>query len=350
MRAYACLPNRLRIEPAVVAGRRDQADAGAGRARGRDGQGANSVASDGGGPARRADRRLATLVCAAAHLRALFPATGRQADGLRRVRAADVRRTLPHAARRSSRRFSAYALACASPLLARPGALRHGRHLSVLFFFYKIRIVPGQFWMARRFLPVILPGALTLRIRERRSRGPRVVLRARAVIRGSSRSRVHSLLLALRCCEWLRRFRTTSNARESSPRSNSWPARHPGHRPPDRGIAGCVGHSRARRCRWLTSTTRNVLLLRSRVPDKVSIRIVPGLGPPAIRPRAVHGRRRHRAALATMGCPAQLPASDSGCRSSKPARYTFPRTVRRKEFDYSLYEFVPPSARQRPRS
>ena len=29
-----------------------------------------------------------------------------------------------------------------------------------LFFFYKIRIVPEHFWMARRFLPVILPGAL----------------------------------------------------------------------------------------------------------------------------------------------------------------------------------------------
>ena len=28
------------------------------------------------------------------------------------------------------------------------------------FFFYKIRIAPDHFWMARRFLPVILPGAL----------------------------------------------------------------------------------------------------------------------------------------------------------------------------------------------
>jgi len=28
------------------------------------------------------------------------------------------------------------------------------------FFFYKIRIVPQHFWMARRFLPVVLPGAL----------------------------------------------------------------------------------------------------------------------------------------------------------------------------------------------
>lgn len=31
-----------------------------------------------------------------------------------------------------------------------------------LFFFYKIRIVPDHFWMARRFLPAILPGTLLL--------------------------------------------------------------------------------------------------------------------------------------------------------------------------------------------
>ena len=30
------------------------------------------------------------------------------------------------------------------------------------FFFYKIRIVPEHYWMTRRFLPVILPGALLL--------------------------------------------------------------------------------------------------------------------------------------------------------------------------------------------
>ena len=30
------------------------------------------------------------------------------------------------------------------------------------FVFYKIQIVPVHFWMARRFLPVILPGAFLL--------------------------------------------------------------------------------------------------------------------------------------------------------------------------------------------
>ncbi len=31
-----------------------------------------------------------------------------------------------------------------------------------VFFFYKIRVMPEQFWMARRFLPMILPGTLLL--------------------------------------------------------------------------------------------------------------------------------------------------------------------------------------------
>ena len=31
-----------------------------------------------------------------------------------------------------------------------------------IFFFYKIRVAPEQFWMARRFLPIVLPGALIL--------------------------------------------------------------------------------------------------------------------------------------------------------------------------------------------
>ena len=31
-----------------------------------------------------------------------------------------------------------------------------------VFFFYKIRVVPEQFWMARRFLPIILPGTLLM--------------------------------------------------------------------------------------------------------------------------------------------------------------------------------------------
>ena len=31
-----------------------------------------------------------------------------------------------------------------------------------LVFFYKIRVVPEHFWMERRFLPVILPGAFVL--------------------------------------------------------------------------------------------------------------------------------------------------------------------------------------------
>ena len=34
--------------------------------------------------------------------------------------------------------------------------------LYATFFFYKIRIVPVHYWMTRRFLPIILPGAMLL--------------------------------------------------------------------------------------------------------------------------------------------------------------------------------------------
>ena len=52
-------------------------------------------------------------------------------------------------------------------LVARPLFWRDPALLAVVFgfsafFFYKIRIAPEQFWMARRFLPVIIPGALLL--------------------------------------------------------------------------------------------------------------------------------------------------------------------------------------------
>lgn len=52
-------------------------------------------------------------------------------------------------------------------IVARPLFWRDPALLAVVFsfsffFFYKIRIAPEQLWMARRFLPVILPGALLL--------------------------------------------------------------------------------------------------------------------------------------------------------------------------------------------
>jgi hypothetical protein len=49
-----------------------------------------------------------------------------------------------------------------------------------LFFFYKIRIVPDHFWMARRFGPVSLPGALLLASAAALSgvRGQRLAIRA----------------------------------------------------------------------------------------------------------------------------------------------------------------------------
>ena len=65
------------------------------------------------------------------------------------------------------------------------------------FFFYKIRIVPEHFWMARRFLPVILPGALLLvgyaalgRWREDPSPQPSPRKRGEGDVAADSRTRV----------------------------------------------------------------------------------------------------------------------------------------------------------------
>ena len=64
----------------------------------------------------------------------------------------------------------------AASFLARPGVLHHADTFG-LFFFYKTRIVPEHFWASRRFLAVILPGALIVIagpracLADRRSRG-----------------------------------------------------------------------------------------------------------------------------------------------------------------------------------
>jgi hypothetical protein len=50
----------------------------------------------------------------------------------------------------------------ARPLFWRDPALIVTITAFALFFFYKLHIVPVHFWMARRFLPVILPGTLLL--------------------------------------------------------------------------------------------------------------------------------------------------------------------------------------------
>ena len=88
---------------------------------------------------------------------------------------------------------------------------------------------------------------------------------------------------------------------------------------------------------------RNVLLLRSRVPDKS-----------AFGSFLDWAHQRYSRVLFMGGGGTELLSRRwdvrpvAGERFQVPefetSRYTFPRTVRRKEFDYSLYEFVPPRA------
>ena len=93
------------------------------------------------------------------------------------------------------------------------------------FFFYKIRIVPDHFWMARRFLPVILPGALLFAARggsDRRRGAAAGSASARSAVSSASSSsrcsRFSTRAPAGRCC-------STSSTRASSRGSSSSPER-----------------------------------------------------------------------------------------------------------------------------
>jgi hypothetical protein len=209
-----------------------------------------------------------------------------------------------------------------------------------LFFFYKIRIVPEQFWMARRFLPVILPGALLFVSAAALAGAQNGMMRTR-IVRGGLGA-VFLVLLALQY------------ARMSGPVLNH--IEYAGIIPRIEQIAASIQDSDLLivESRDASDThvlglplayiySRNVLLLRSRVPDKSSFASF-----------LDWAHLRYSRVLFMGGGGTELLSRRwdvrpvAGERFQVPeyeaSRYTLPRTVRRKEFDYSLYEFVPPRA------
>ena len=209
-----------------------------------------------------------------------------------------------------------------------------------VFFFYKIRIVPEQFWMARRFLPVILPGALLFASGAALAGAHSGSARTR-LIRGGLGG-VFLLLLAL---HYLRMSAPVQNHVE-----------YAGIIPKIEQIAASIQDTDLLivESRDASDThvlglplayiyDRNVLLLRSRVPDKSTFGSF-----------LDWAHQRYSRVLFMGGGGTELLSRRwdvrpvAGERFQVPefetSRYTFPRTVRRKEFDYSLYEFVPPRA------
>jgi hypothetical protein len=207
-----------------------------------------------------------------------------------------------------------------------------------LFFFYKIRIVPEQFWMARRFLPVILPAALLFASAAALA-GVQSGTRRTRLLRGG----LGAVFLVLVGLQYMRVTRPVLSHVE-----------YAGIIPKIEQIAGSIQDTDlvVVEARDASDThvlglplayiyDRNVLVLRSRVPDKSTfasfldwahtrysrVLFMGGGGTELLSRRwdvrPVAGERF------------QVPEYES-------SRTTYPRSVRRKEFDYSLYEFVPP--------
>jgi hypothetical protein len=207
-----------------------------------------------------------------------------------------------------------------------------------LFFFYKIRIVPEQFWMARRFLPVILPGAL-LFVSAAALVGARSGTLRTRLLRGGLGG-VFLVLLGLQY------------ARAAAPILSH--IEYAGIIPKIEQIASTIQGTDllVLESRDASDThvlglplayiyARNVLLLRSRVPDKS-----------AFASFLDWAHQRYSRVLFMGGGGTELLSRRwdvrpvAGERFQVPeyetSRYTAPRSVRQKEFDYSLYEFVPP--------
>ncbi len=209
-----------------------------------------------------------------------------------------------------------------------------------LFFFYKIRIVPEHFWMARRFVPIILPGALLLV-----SAAALVGVRGRWLTTRLIRGPIGIVFLALLAAHY---------ARASKPVLKH--VEYAGVIPRLERLAARIGdddlvvvesrnaselHVLALPLAYIYA--RNVLVLASPLPDKTTFA--------AFLDRA---HARYRRVLFMGGGGTDLVSSKWSVEPIASERFqvpeydspreAFPRYVREKKFDYSLYAFVPPAA------
>ena len=207
-----------------------------------------------------------------------------------------------------------------------------------LFFFYKIRIWPHHFWMARRFLPVILPGALLFAAAAALG-GPRG---SGAAVR-LARTSIGVLFVALLAIHYARASRPILPHVE-----------YAGVMPKLEQLASTIANddlliveSRETDTHILALPlayiyAHNVLVLASPRPDK-----------PAFAAFLEWARTRYRRVLFMGGGGTELLSSRWGIRAIATERFqvpeydaplnAYPRFVRRKEFDYSLYELTRPA-------
>ena len=213
-----------------------------------------------------------------------------------------------------------------------------------LFFFYKIRIVPVHFWTARRFVPMILPGTLLLA-----GAAALTGVRGRGLLTRAIRAPIGIAFLALLAMSYARASRPIIDHVE-----------YAGIIPKLEQIAGRVSdedllvvesrdasdvHVMALPLAYIYA--RNVLVLASAAPDK-----------PTFASFLDWAGTRYRRVLFMGGGGTDLLSSRWAVRPLSSERFqipeydaperAYPRSVRRKEFDYSLYAFTLPSGSKVP--
>lgn len=206
-----------------------------------------------------------------------------------------------------------------------------------LFFFYKIRIVPEQFWMTRRFLPVVLPAALAF-VAAAALSGPRGSWRGTRPVR----LLVGAVFLALLGAHYVQASRPVMNHRE-----------YEGLVPQLERLASSIGdrdlviaesrnaggdmHVMALPLAYIYA--RNVLVLHSPRPDKRTFAEF-----------LAWARTRYDRVLYLGGSGSDLLSFRYGVEALSSDRFqvreydaplnAYPRLARRKEFDFGLYRFV----------
>ena len=210
-----------------------------------------------------------------------------------------------------------------------------------LFFFYKIRIVPDHFWMARRFVPIILPGALLL-VAGAALTGVRGRLLFTRAIRGP----IGIVFLALLAVHYARAARPIVDHVEYAgiiPRLEALAAQigDGDLLVAESRNAGSDVHVLALPLAYIYA--RNVLVLATPVPDKVTFAAF-----------LDWARTRYARVLFLGSGGSDLLSSRWTVEPLESVRFqvpeydsprnAYPRFSNQKEFDYSVYAFGPPSA------
>jgi len=206
------------------------------------------------------------------------------------------------------------------------------------FFFYKIRIVPEHFWMARRFVPVILPGTLLLT-----AAAALTGVRGRLALTRAIRGPIGIVFIAMLAAYYARAAKPVAAHVEYAgiiPRLERLAGRI---RDDDLLIvesrdAGSDAHVFATPLACIYA--RNVLVLASAAPDK-----------PTFAAFLDRARDRYRRVLFLGGGGTDLLSSRWSVTPIESDGYqvpeydspvnAYPRFVRQKEFNYTVYEFGP---------